>query len=193
MKHRTPTFMPDSSHRWGVWAIARAACSIAPLLCVGCTSYTLAAPTEAPITAFGPATSKAATVCVIRPSHWSLTTTFVVHDDGQLVGATQGESYFCYFAEGGPHRIVASNGSDQATEDFGQIAFHAESGRRYWLHLTFDRDFGTQLEWLDEERARAYVQRCDYKELVDAPSGEIMPEGIPFARALESGRRGMLE
>jgi hypothetical protein len=153
----------------------------------GCTTYTLAQPTEPPIAAFGPGSTKAATVCVIRPSHWALTATFVIHDGTQLVGATKGESYFCYLAEPGPHRIVASRG-DTASEDFGQAGLHAEAGHRYWLHLDFDGDFGTQLEWVDEDKARPMIERCDYKELVDAPDGEEAPQGVPYARAQPSPR-----
>lgn len=151
-----------------------------------CTTYTLAQPTEPPIAAFGPSSIKAATVCVIRPSHWALATTFVVHDDTQLVGATKGESYFCYLAEPGPHRILASRGD--ASEDAAQIGLHAQAGHRYWLHVDFDRDFGTQLEWLDEDTARPMVESCDYKELVDAPDGEDAPEGVPYARAQSTMR-----
>jgi hypothetical protein len=147
----------------------------------GCTSYTLAQPTEPPVTAFGPSSSKAATVCVIRPSHWALAATFVIHDGSQLVGATQGESYFCYLAEAGVHRIVAARSESNAEP--GQIGLHAQAGRRYWLHVDFDRDFGTVLEWMDEDKARPMVESCDYKELIEAPEGEDPPEGVPYARA----------
>jgi hypothetical protein len=152
-----------------------------------CSSYTLAQPTEAPIAAFGPASTKAATVCVIRPSHWHLQTTFVVRDDGQLVGATRGESYFCYLAEAGPHRVVASR--SDAQEEGTHIGLRAEAGHRYWLHMDFDAYLGTTLEWVDESRARGMVEACDYKELVDAPGEDFLPETVPFARALSFGRR----
>jgi hypothetical protein len=161
----------------------RAFGSFVPLaLLLGCSSYTLQQPTEAPIEAFGPASSHAATVCVVRPSHWDLTATFVVHDDTQLVGATKGESYFCYLAEPGPHRIVSSRADTQ--DDFTQITFHAQAGHRYWLHQAYDNFFGSQLEWVDEERARTLISTCEYKELVEAPTDEMLPDGIPYARSL---------
>jgi hypothetical protein len=156
-----------------------------------CSTYTLAQPTQAPISAFGPSPSKAATVCVIRPSHWHLQTTFIVRDDGQLVGATQGESYFCYLAEPGPHRIVAT--PSDAEEAATQINLRALAGRRYWLHLDFDRALGTMLEAVDEPAAREMVESCDYKELVDAPGEEYIPESVPYARALGFTRRDLLE
>jgi hypothetical protein len=149
---------------------------------LGCSSYTLAQPTQPPIEAFGPSSSHAATVCVIRPSHWDLTATFVVHDDAQLVGATRGESYFCYLAEPGPHRIVSAR--SDSPDDTAQITFHAVAGRRYWLHQAYDNFFGAQLEWVDEDRARQLVESCDYKELVDAPGDDLLPDGIPYARSL---------
>jgi hypothetical protein len=162
-----------------------------PPVLAACSSYTLAQPTEAPIAAFGQSSSKAATVCVIRPSHWHLQTTFVVRDDTQLVGATRGESYFCYLAEPGPHRILASR--SDTTEEGTHIGLRAEAGHRYWLHMDFDAYLGTTLEWVDESRARAMVEACDYKELVDAPGEEFLPEAVPYARALSWGRRDLTE
>lgn len=150
-------------------------------LTAGCATYALAAPSEPPIAPFGPATRQAATVCVIRPSHWSLTTTFVVHDDAQLVGGLRGESYFCYYAQPGPHRIMVSRGiSDEAA----MTTLHAVRGHRYWLEQRYDYTFGDQLGWIDEDRARALIDGCTYQELVDAPPEDALPFGIPVAPAL---------
>jgi hypothetical protein len=146
-----------------------------------CATYALAQPTEPPIAAFGPATSKVATVCVIRPSHWALGSTYLVRDDAQLVGATKGESYFCYYAEPGAHRLTAAR--LDVSDDLGQIGLHAEAGHRYWLHVDYDRELGTQLQWIEEDEARPLVERCDYKELVGESAGEPAPEGIPYARS----------
>lgn len=148
----------------------------------GCATYSLAAPSEPPIEPFGPAPRQAATVCVIRPSHWSLTTTYVVHDDAQLVGGLRGESYFCYFAQPGPHRIVV-NRSDSADEA-AITTLHAARGHHYWLEQRYDYTFGDQLSWLDEDHARSLVDGCTYKELVDAPAEDAIPFGIPIAPAL---------
>ena len=158
---------------------------LAPLAVGGCSTYSLMEPNEAPIAAFGPSSTPAATVCVIRPSHWGLAVTFVVHDDSTLVGATKGESYFCYLAEPGPHRVVSSRAD--SNEDFGQVTFHAEAGKRYWLHQGYDSFFGTVLDWVDETRAHPMVEACSYKELVDAPSEEALPTGVPYAHALTYG------
>src|SRR5215472_7310947 len=103
------------------------------LTATGCSAYSLASPQVPPIPAFGPvARTDVATVCVVRPSHFALAVTFVVHDNGQLVGATRGESYFCYEAEPGKHRVESSTGDP--LDKAGSAVLAAETGRRYWLH-----------------------------------------------------------
>ncbi|HEX8795499.1 MAG TPA: hypothetical protein VF765_31330 [Polyangiaceae bacterium] len=152
-------------------------------LSAGCATYALAAPSEPPIAPFGPAPRQAATVCVIRPSHWSLTATYVVHDDGQLVGGLKGESYFCYFAQPGPHRIAVARG-DSPMAEAAITTLHAVRGHRYWLEQRYDYTFGDQLGWIQEDRARDLIDGCTYKEIVDAPADDAVPFGIPVAPAL---------
>jgi hypothetical protein len=152
-------------------------------LTAGCASYTLAAPNEPPIEPFGPAPRQAATVCVIRPSHWSLTTMYVVHDDGQLVGGLKGESYFCYLAQPGPHRVMISRGNS-IDETAVMTTLHAVRGHRYWLEQRYDYTFGDQLGWIDEEHARLLIDGCIYQELVDAPAEDALPRGVPVAPSL---------
>ena len=151
-------------------------------LTAGCATYALAAPSEPPIAPFGPAPRHAATVCVIRPSHWSLTTMYVVHDDAQLVGGLKGESYFCYFAQPGPHRITLSRGG--STDEAVMTTLHAVRGHHYWLEQRYDYTFGDQLNWIDEDRAHTLVDGCIYQELVDAPPEDALPYGVPIAPAL---------
>ena len=153
------------------------------VLTAGCATYALAAPSEPPIAPFGPAPRQAATVCVIRPSHWSLTATYVVHDDAQLVGGLKGESYFCYFAQPGPHRIAVRR-DDSTTAEAAITTLHAVRGHHYWLEQRYDYTFGDQLSWIQEDRARDLIEGCTYKELVDAPAEEAVPFGIPVAPAL---------
>ena len=87
-----------------------AASALAPLLIASCSPYSLARPASPPVPLFGPPVrTDVATLCVIRPSHTALAVTFAVHDNHQVVGATCGESYFCYQAEPGLHRIVSFN------------------------------------------------------------------------------------
>jgi hypothetical protein len=163
-------------------ALARPASLAILAVPAGCATYSLAAPSEPPIAAFGPTPRHAATVCVIRPSHWALNTTYVVHDDAQLVGGLRGESYFCYYAQPGPHRISVSR--SDSTEEAAITTLHAVRGHHYWLEQRYDYTFGDQLSWLDEDHAREMVDGCTYKELVDAPAEDAMPFGVPIAPSL---------
>ena len=168
------------------WRTYRSFGLLAPLsILLGCGSYSLALPKSPPIDAFGAGPSDAATVCVLRPSHWALRTTYVVHDDGQLVGATRGEGYFCYWAQPGPHRIVSS--PNESADDPAVVTERFVAGHHYWLVQGYDDYFGTRLEWIEEERARQLVNKCDYQELVEAPMDEVIPYGVPIARALVEG------
>jgi hypothetical protein len=148
-----------------------------------CSSYSLTRRLTPPVDALGPAPRDFATVCVIRSSMAALSTTFVVHDDGQLVGATRGEGYFCYWAEPGPHRIV-SNANDDSDEE-RVVTARVVAGRHYWLLQGHDTYFGSTLDWIAEDRARPLVEQCDYLELVDAPPDEMVPAGTPLALALD--------
>ncbi len=151
------------------------------------SSDSLTEPKTPPIAAFGPAPrTDVATVCVIRPSHLAVAVTFVVPDDRQLVGATRGESWFCYFAEPGHHHIVSSTGD--STDRDGEATLVAESGKRYWLHQDYDNVLGVivdKLQWVDEARARDLMDegKCDYKALSGVPGDEALPPPVPLARA----------
>jgi hypothetical protein len=158
------------------------------LTATGCSAYSLATPKVPPIPAFGPvARTDVATVCVVRPSHFALLVTFVVHDNGELVGATRGESYFCYFAQPGRHEIVSTTG-DSVDED-GRVGLVAQAGRRYWLHQDYDNDLGSitpRLLWIDEQRALDFVENegCEYRTLTRVPAEEKAPPGpAPVAAA----------
>jgi hypothetical protein len=153
----------------------------------GCSSYSLRDAPVPPVVALGPEPrADVATVCVVRPSHLALAVTFVVHDNGQLVGATRAESYFCYWAEPGQHQLVSGTG-DPIDHD-GQAVLAAEAGKRYWLHQDFDNVFGVisdKLLWIDERRARQMLEEdeCQYKTLSGVPGDEKLPPPVPLAVA----------
>ncbi|HEY1696860.1 MAG TPA: hypothetical protein VGG39_32095 [Polyangiaceae bacterium] len=153
----------------------------------GCSPYALTEAPVPPVAAFGPAPrTDVATVCVIRPSHFAVGVTFVVHDDGQLVGATRGESWFCYWAAPGRHTIVSSTG-DPVDRD-GAAELTAEAGRRYWLHQDYENLLGVildRLQWVNEERARELLEdgSCGYKTLAGVPGSEKLPVEVPLAAA----------
>jgi hypothetical protein len=178
--------MPPSSNRF-IRVAGFCAVFAVFLAAAACSSYALAEPKVPPIAAFGPgARTDVATVCVIRPSHMAVAVTFAVHDNRQLVGATRGESYFCYWAEPGRHRIVSTTGD--STDRDGDALLTAEAGKRYFLHQDYDSVFGVivdKLQWVDEPRARELLDdgKCDYMTLSGVPGEEALPAAVPLARA----------
>ena len=163
---------------------------VAVPLFAACSPYSLTDLKAPPTRAFGPsARSDVGVVCVARPSHFALGVTFVVHDNKQLVGATRGESYFCYEAEAGEHFLVSSTGDPIDSDGTARLA--VEAGRRYWLHQDFDNVLGfvtAKLQWVDETRWRELVDDapCQYKVLSGVPGDEALPGDLPFARSLAS-------
>ncbi|HVK82658.1 MAG TPA: hypothetical protein VM513_01055 [Kofleriaceae bacterium] len=155
------------------------------VLLAACTPYSISGPRAPAIAAFGPSASDVGTVCVIRSSSWSRAVTFIVHDIQQLVGATKGDSYFCYEAEPGDHVIVSD--TFDSVDHPGRITLHVEPGARYWLQQDHQNNFGSvtsKLAWLDPVRAQELIAGCDYKVVTSAPGHEPLPPPVPFAPAL---------
>ncbi len=147
----------------------------AALLVGGCYSYGLRKPATPPVDAFA-ALDGVGQICVMRP-HWhAAAVTAVVHDDGQLVGATRGPTYFCYAAEPGHHVIDSKADTDEdATVD-------VEPGKRYYLHQIVDNIFGvvrTRLAWVTEDEAHRLIARCGYRVLTSVPGDERLPSPAP--------------
>jgi hypothetical protein len=145
----------------------------------GCYSYQLRKPAVTPLEAFGPVASDLAEVCVMRP-HWiAWAVTAAVRDNGQLVGATRGDTYFCYLVRPGHHQI------ESETVDMTERAeLDAAPGRRYWLHQLVDNYIAvvrTRLAWVDEPAARELIAKCGYRELSGVPGQERLPSGDPIA------------
>jgi hypothetical protein len=181
---KEPLLMILSRHRW---LVSSAFVCVFPLL-AACSEYTLGEPETPPVHLFAaPARTDVATVCVIRPSHMLLGVTFVVRDDDQLVGATRGESWFCYEADPGEHRIVSS--TEDPIDSYGEAHLTAEAGRRYWLYQNYDNFFGavtSRLEWVAESRAHELMDgvTADYKVIVGVPGNQKLPATIPRAPAM---------
>lgn len=149
-----------------------------------CTPYSISGPTTPPVSAFGPARTDVGTVCVIRSSPWARAVTFIVHDNQQLVGATKGDSYFCYEAEPGQHVIVSD--TFDSTDHPGRTHLWVDPGARYWLLQDHSNSFGSvtsKLEWIDISRAQQLIERCDYRVVTDVPGHEQAPPPIPYAPA----------
>ena len=164
--------------------VAALAASVAA---AACSPYSLE-PRTPTVAAFGPTKPDVATICVVRPAHSALAVTFAVHDNEQIVGATRGESYFCYEAEPGEHAIVSDTGDSIDSE--GRAHIRVEAGLRYYLHQDFDNTLGSitsKLQWVTEPRAKELIAECDYKVIVGVPGRERLPGPVPRARARTTG------
>lgn len=153
--------------------------AIALLLQVtGCYSYGLRKPEPVPLEAFGLVPADEAQVCVVRP-HWiAAAVTAVVRDNGQVVGATRGPTYFCYRVWPGQHVITSEADLTEET------VLEARPGGRYFLHQIVDNIVGvvrTRPAWVDEKEAGQLVDRCGYRELTSVPGRERLPDGTPVA------------
>jgi hypothetical protein len=151
------------------------------LVGVGCSSYRLAEPRTVPIEAFGAPPQAMAQVCVFRPSNMALAVTFVVKDNGKLVGATRGPTYFCYFATPGAHTITSDS-----EDDVMAAQLDAKAGQRYFLEQGVDNVFGfvkSPLTWVEASEAREHLGLCDYNVLVGVPGKDALPGAAPIALA----------
>lgn len=108
-------------------------------------------------------------VCVIRPHSIGALLTIPVRDNGLLVGATQGPSYFCYFAQPGLHRITMQLSGELAVD--AQV----DSGRTLYLHQHI-RIGADRFYPISAEAARPMLERCDYSQLVEAHAEELLAE-----------------
>lgn len=123
-----------------------------------------------------------ASVCVIRTARLAAGSTFAVHDNDVLVGATRGPSYFCYRAQPGHHRIVVA--SEDAAQTFDVVL--AERAR-YYLDQGLRFGFGAvvpQGTWVDEDTAAALIRRSQHRILQGAPASETLLVGTDVVGAL---------
>ena len=149
----------------------------------GCSRYGLARPDEPPVPAFGWPPSGLGQVCVVRPHSIRGEVTDVVRDDGKLVGATLGTSYFCYFAAPGHHQIVVE--SDEPIHLRGEIAVDLAPADRVFLHQSANNNF----ERVDDKTARSMLALCSYRVVVRAPAPDHPPGMAPVAQATDGGAR----
>lgn len=153
-----------------------AAWVVIALCASGCSRYGLARPDAPPIPAFGWPPSGFGQVCVLRPHSVRSEVTHVVRDDGRLIGATQGPSYFCYFAAPGMHKITVD--SDEPLDLHGEADVVVQPGARLFLH----QSASNRLDWVDEHAAREMVELCGYRVVVRAPAPDQPPGMSPVAQ-----------
>lgn len=148
----------------------------------GCSRYWVGRPTAPPIDALGRPPTGLGQLCVVRPYWGATAVTLVVRDNGTIVGATHGPSYFCYFAEPGAHRIVSEVSDAGMVEKPRETRIEIARGGRYFLQQTVEAG-GTVLAWLSEAEAAKIVDTCGYQVLIAGPPSDTMPGMTPVAGA----------
>jgi hypothetical protein len=121
-----------------------------------------------------------AQVCVLRPESLAGGATMEVRDNGRVVGATRGSSYFCYLAAPGEHQIASID------DDTGPTLLRATEGARYWIHqevTTLGGDVHAHLDFVDEPTAQAMLERIDTRVLVAIRGHEQSTDAMPIAAA----------
>jgi hypothetical protein len=148
---------------------------LASMLVVACTYACAPRPPAEP----GPPRGSAQ-VCVLRPEFLAAGVTMEVRDNGRVVGATRGSSYFCYLAAPGEHQITSID------DDTGPTLLRASDGARYWIHqevTSLGGDVHAHLDFLDEPTAHAMLERIDTKVLVAVRGHEDREDAMPIAAA----------
>ncbi|MBX3189810.1 MAG: hypothetical protein KF819_22485 [Labilithrix sp.] len=158
-----------------------ATASVLAASAIGCASYRIAEPRTEVLHPFAPIPAAGegafARVCVIRTSRFAQAVAFPTWDNGVLVGATKGPTFFCYKAEPGDH-VIAINADEET-----RVSLRAEAGKSYYLHQKIGSPFWVTCEadWVSELVARDLVDDSTYEIVTRSP--EPVPAPIPFARA----------
>lgn len=164
----------------------RSPLTLAVCLLAGCVGYRL---TESrPTTLAVPGTPPAglAKICVVRPQSRVLSYTAIVRDNGHLVGGTEGESFFCYLAAPGTHRMVTQTG--RISED---ATVYAEPAGVYTLRQRVDYGLDNlriSQEWIDPDLAIEEARGLRALTLAGAPAAEQLPRLGAVLPAAETTR-----
>lgn len=163
--------------------------SRALLLLVGCAALAAlgcgharagGAASPAALAELGPVPVGSAQVCVVRPASLAAQTSMPVRDNGRLVGATRGTTFFCYLASAGEHQITSVD------DDTGPTLLRAQSGARYWLHQDVSELGGAvhaHLDWVEESLAFELIESCEARVRVAVPGHDDEPSAQPIAPA----------
>jgi hypothetical protein len=179
LRWRAMCFRPDMPRY--LHAAARAGVlAFLAVSAAACSAYRISEPHAEVLHPFAPIPTDFARVCVIRTSRLAQLVTFPTLDNGALVGATRGPTFFCYKAEPGEHTLRIQ--ADEPTVE----TLHAEGGRSYYLHETiplFAFIMHCNATWVSEQKARELVDDSTYEVITETPSAERLPDPVPFAKA----------
>ena len=149
------------------------------LTTAACSAYRIAEPQAEVLHPFAPIPEDFARVCMIRTSRLAQAVTFATLDNGMLVGATKGPTFFCYKAEPGEHTLRIE--ADEPTT----VKLSAVGGRSYYLHekVPFAFIMRCNASFVSEQKARELVDDSTYEVITKTPASEHPPDAVPFARA----------
>jgi len=149
------------------------------MVAAACSSYRISEPRAEVLHPFAPIPEEFARVCVIRTSRLAQAVAFPTHDNGVLVGATKGPTFFCYKAEPGEHTLLIQ--ADSSTT----VQLTAAGGKSYYLHQKVPFGFTMKCEaaWVTEPEARALVDDSSYEIVTQGPGAGPLPGAIPYASA----------
>jgi hypothetical protein len=146
-------------------------------LATGCSGYQLGRSTTA-ASAFSRPAAMSAKICVFRPHGLGTSVVAPVSDNGVIVGATEGSSYFCYLAEPGSHRIH--------TGDAPPLVFDVEERHEYYI--AHDLNVGNDaLIRITRESAYQLSSWCGNKVVERAPANVSVLKTGMVARASTPG------
>lgn len=170
MKKMPKMRMKTSTARSPRWGRCCAVALGAAVALGGCIRSDLIYPDLPPIDPLATPVYAMAQICVVRPHTWAMARTSLFRDNGNLVGATRGPSYFCYVAQPGVHRLEVLDDTPAAAVEFSLTA-----GQRLFFHhrvgLAHDR-----LSVMTEQEAPELLDKCDYSQLLDTPQRLVTSE-----------------
>ncbi|HLV21597.1 MAG TPA: hypothetical protein VKZ49_11970 [Polyangiaceae bacterium] len=145
----------------------------------GCSDYRMRGVEHPPVAAFDVTSEEAATICVFRPHGLGTSVVAPVSDNGTVVGATEGSSYFCYLAEPGKHKLRAA--------DAPALTLEVDVGEQYHVvhELNVAKD---RLVRVTSESAQGLASYCNFMSLRQTPEGVAVPAALAVARAEPSVR-----
>lgn len=159
---------------------------ILPLaLLLACAPYEIVQTPSPPVELAGAPQGNMGKICVVRPQARALSYPAEVRDNGNLVGATRGQSYFCYLAEPGAHRLTTESvrQSEEATA-------YVTAGSTYYLQQSVDYGFNKVYithAWIDQPAAESAARAC---QPVVLTARRALPQLGAVAPALRGGTSG---
>lgn len=156
--------------RTGFLGLAVCLAALLPLL--GCARPEILFPDIPPIDPLAAPMYGMAQICILRPHTWAMARTVLIEDNGHLVGATRGPSYFCYAAQIGAHTIDALDGTPKTGLDIKVAA-----GQRVFIHHRVGL-YSDRLNVESEAQAVELLDKCDYGQLADSPARAVYSESL---------------